>query len=283
MKNIYGKLNRDKDAIKATVKEHWEKEPCELRAGESLDDDICLFKEIDDYRYERAPYIFEFARFEEGRNKRVLEVGLGSCSDFINWARNGANLWGIDITEASVKLAKKRLELEKLDAIAKVEDVETLTFDDNFFDIVYSYGVVHHTPDTPQAIREIYRVLMRGGVARVMIYHKAGLSWIYEWILFGLLRGKPWKSRREIVFYHNESLGTKIYTKAEAEELFRDFKKVNINTVVSAADVMDIQLSDRYQKIWLFRNIQRFLGFLKYFRPFIPSSLGSYMLVEGEK
>lgn len=168
-------------------------------------------------------------------------------------------------------------------ATVKIGDVEVLDFEDNFFDIVYSYGVVHHTPDTSRAIRELYRVLKPGGIARVMIYHKGGLSWIYEWILFGLLKGHPWKSRREIVFYNNESFGTKIYTKVEAKELFKEFRKINLFTVVSASDVMDIQLSEKYQKVWLFSNLQRCMSFLKYLRPFISSSFGSYMLIEAEK
>lgn len=281
--DIYEQLNRDKKAIKKAVREHWEAEPCESRAGGDLESETLYFKKIDDYRYEKAPYIPGFAKFEDGRNKRVLEVGLGSCSDFINWARNGANLWGIDLTEASVNLAKKRLKLEDLQADVRVFDIEVLDFEDNFFDIVYSYGVVHHTPDTGKAIHEICRVLKPGGIARIMIYHKGGLSWVYEWILFGLLKGKPWKSRREIVFYNNESIGTKIYTKAETQELFKEFTETNISTVVSASDVMDLQLSEKYQKQWLFRNIQRCMRFLKYLRPFIPFSLGSYILIEARK
>ena len=281
--NIYEQFNWDKKAIKTAVKEHWEADPCESRAGRGVDNETLFFEKIDNYRYEKSPYIPGFAKFEEGKNKRVLEVGLGSCSDFIKWARNGAILWGIDLTQASVNLAKKRLDLEKMHATVKIGDVEALDFEDNFFDIVYSYGVVHHTPDTPQAIREIHRVLKPGGTARIMIYHEGGLSWIYEWFLFGLLKGQPWKSRREIVFYHNESLGTKIYTKAEAEELFEGFQRTNIITVVSASDVMDIQLSEKYQKVWLFRNMQRCMRFLKYLRPFIPATLGSFLLIEAEK
>lgn len=281
--NIYNQLNRDKEAIKIAVKEHWEVEPCESRAGRGIDDELLFFEQIDNYRYEKSPHIFGFAKFEDGKDKRVLEVGLGSCSDLINWARNGAILWGIDLTQTSINLGKKRLELEELQATVKIGDVEALDFEDDFFDIVYSYGVVHHTPDTPRAIREIHRVLKPGGIARVMIYHTGGLSWIYEWILFGLLKGKPWKSRREIVFYHNESLGTKIYTRAEAEQLFKVFRKTNIHTVVSAADVMDIQLSEKYRKVWLFRNMQKCMSFLRYLRPFIPSSLRSFILIEADK
>ena len=85
--NVYDRINRDRDSIKKSVKEHWESEPCESRAGRSADRNA-FFKEIDDYRYNKSPFIPGFAKFEEGKNKRVLEVGLGSGSDFVRWAQS---------------------------------------------------------------------------------------------------------------------------------------------------------------------------------------------------
>ena len=280
---IYRALNEANPSLKDAVRRHWQSEPCESRFGQSTADRRRFFEEIDSSRYEYAPFIPGFARFDEAAGKRVLEVGLGSGSDFIQWARNGASLWGRDLTEASVDLVRERLTLTGLAADVAVGDVEALEFEDGFFDLVYSYGVIHHTPDTPKAVAEIHRVLKPGGVARIMIYHARGMTVFFEWLLFGPLSGKPLRSAREVMFHHNESLGTKIYTKREAGELFGAFRKVNIRTCVDAGDLLDIQLSERYQKIWLIRQAVKFSSVLKTVRPVLPSILGTTMLIEATK
>lgn len=279
----YNRLNADKENIKKAVKLHWEAEPCESRAGITKGDREKYFAEIDAYRYETSPFIPGFTNFAGGRNKRVLEVGLGSGSDFIRWARHGADLWGVDLTAASVKLVNERLALEGLQADVRVDDVEALEFDDEFFDIVYSYGVIHHTPDTEKAIKEIYRVLKPRGTAKIMIYNARGLTFYYQWILFALLKMKPWKSVREIAFYHNESCGTKLYTKKEANKLFSDFTTVNIETIVDAGDTLNFMLSDRYRKNMLIRSLHKIGFFMKYFQKLIPSGFGTTMLIEATK
>ncbi len=280
---VYAVLNRDKAQIKKAVRAYWEAEPCESRSGRGAPTREGFFRAIDAYRYEKSPFVEGFAKFEQSRGQKVLEVGLGSGSDFVRFARNGALLWGVDLTEASVKLINERLAMDGLTADVRVGDVEALDFGDEFFDIVYSYGVIHLTPDTPAAVRELYRVLKKGGVARIMIYNVGGLMWYYQWILFGLLKGRPGRSLRETAFYHNESIGTKLYSRLEAQELFAPFRSVNIQTVVDSGDMLDIQLSDRYRKVWLIRNIQKLAPMLRAVRPYIPSRFGSTMLIEAVK
>jgi len=280
---IYRALNDANPSLKDAIRRHWQSEPCESRFGQNTADRRRFFEEIDSSRYQYAPFITGFARFDEAAGKRVLEVGLGSGSDFIQWARNGASLWGRDLTEASVDLVRERLTLTGLAADVAVGDVEALEFEDGFFDLVYSYGVIHHTPDTPRAVAEIHRVLKPGGVARIMIYHALGMTVFFEWLLFGPLSGKPLRSPREVMFHHNESLGTKIYTKREAHDLFRAFRKVNIRTCVDAGDLLDLQLSERYRKIWLIRQAVKFSAVLTTIRPLLPSILGTSMLIEATK
>jgi len=279
----YRELNRDQRAIKIAVKAHWEAEPCEMRAGKTLAERQTFFNEIDEYRYSKNAFVPAFASFEEGRGKRVLEVGLGSCSDFIRWARAGALLWGRDLTEAAVKIAEERLQLEGLSANVCVGDAEHLELESDFFDIAYSYGTIHHTPDTPAAVRELHRVLKPGGRARVMIYNVRGLHFFYEWLVLCVVKRRIFRSVREAVFYHNESLGTKLYSKREARGLFSQFRTVHIRTVVSAGDVLDYELSQRYRKIWLIRVLKWVSAPLKYLRPLIPPAKGAFMLIEATK
>jgi ubiquinone/menaquinone biosynthesis C-methylase UbiE len=279
----YDQMNRDRQTIKRAVKEHWEAEPCEVRAGTSISDRRWFFQEIDDYRYGKNPFIPSFAKFEEARNLRVLEIGLGSASDFIRWARNGAQLWGRDLTQASVELTKERLALEGLSANVATGDAEALDLPSDYFDIVYSYGVLHHTPDTQRAIREVYRVTRPGGTARVMIYNTRGLAFFYEWLVLCVVKRKLFSSIREAVFYHNESLGTKLYTTRQAGEMFSQFRSVRIRTVVTHGDVLDWQLSDRYRKVTLLRMLKRLSRPMKYLRPMVPSAFGAFMLIEARK
>jgi ubiquinone/menaquinone biosynthesis C-methylase UbiE len=105
----------------------------------------------------------------------VLEVGISAGTDFLNWVRQGAIATGIDLTEQGVALTRERLSLEGLAAQVQVADAENLPFSDDTFDLVYSYGVLHRPPNTARAIHEVHRILRRGGVAQVMIYHSS--SW----------------------------------------------------------------------------------------------------------
>jgi ubiquinone/menaquinone biosynthesis C-methylase UbiE len=280
---IYDQINRDRQTIKRAVKEHWEAEPCEVRAGKSKGERRRFFQEIDDYRYGKNSFIPSFAKFEEARNLRVLEIGLGSGSDFIRWARSGAELWGRDLTQASVDLTKERLALEGLSANVATGDAEALDLPSNYFDVVYSYGVLHHTPDTPQAIHEVHRVTKPGGTARMMIYNARGLVFFYEWLVLCAIKGKIFHSIREAVFYHNESLGTKLYTIRQARDMCSQFRSVRIRTVVTHGDALDWQLSDRYRKMWLLRMLKRVSRPLKYLKPLIPSAVGAFMLIEATK
>lgn len=281
--NPYDQLNQNQQAIKRAVKTHWEQEPCESRAGKTKAERRTFFEQIDTYRYAKNPFIPEFAKFEEGRNKRVLEVGLGSASDFIRWARSGATLWGRDLTEASVGLTRERLGLEGLTADVAVGDVESLEFGNDSFDIVYSYGTIHHTPDTPRAVRELYRVAKPGAVVRVMIYNRRGLFCFYEWLLLCLVKKRLIPSIREAVFCYNESPGTKLYSKREAGAMFAPFRSVRIRTIVAAGDVLDFELSERYRQIGLVRHLKALLTPVKYLRRVIPAALGGFMLIEAQK
>ena len=104
-------------------------------------------------------------------------------------AKAGADYTGIDLTEAAIELARKRFALSQLNGEFRVSDAENLDFDDASFDLVYSHGVLHHTPDIEAAVREIYRVLKPGGRAIVMLYHRG--SYNYRVGIRVLRRGAP--------------------------------------------------------------------------------------------
>src|SRR4051812_43762868 len=167
--------------------------------------------------YELEPYLVEFARFSDGAGRDVLEVGVGMGADHLEWAKAGPrSLTGVDLTPRAIEFTRSRLGLYGLESDLRAADAENLPFPDNAFDLVYSWGVLHHSPDTPRAIREVWRVLRPGGEARVMIYHTHSLVGYMLWLRYGLLKGRPGRGLADIYASHLESPGTKAYTPAEA-------------------------------------------------------------------
>jgi ubiquinone/menaquinone biosynthesis C-methylase UbiE len=236
----------DADALKEAVRRHWQAEPCGTREA-SPEERRAFFDGIERDRYAWEPYIKPFARFERGRGKRVLEVGVGAGTDFINWVRNGAVATGVDLTEHGVALTRERLALEGLSAEVMVADAERLPFDDASFDIVYSYGVLHHSPNTAAAVREVHRVLKPGGTAIVMVYHHPSWVGLMLWGLHYAARLRPWVSPRQAVFEHLESPGTKVYTVAEGEALFTDFARATVRPQLSHGDLLLMPPAAKYR------------------------------------
>lgn len=112
----------------------------------------------------------------------------------------------------------------------RVADAEQLPFADNTFDLVNSWGVLHHSPDTPQTIREVHRVLRPGGEFRGAIYHRRSLVGYMLWARYGLLQGKPGRSLTDIYAHHLESPGTKAFTLDEAREMLAPFSNVDVSS-----------------------------------------------------
>src|SRR5437016_5586892 len=127
--------NRDSVDLKSIIKDHWETHPCGIRDLSDADRKA-FFDQLERERYLLEPYISGFANFEQGRGKKVLEIGVGAGTDFINWVRHGAVATGIDLTEHGVQLTQERLRLEGLEADVRTGDAENLIFDDAAFDIV---------------------------------------------------------------------------------------------------------------------------------------------------
>ncbi len=263
----------DASQLKDSVREHWNEEPCSTR-GLDPSDRRRFFADLETQRYQLEPHILDFARFERGRGQRVLEIGVGAATDFVNWARHGAQLSGVDLTQAAIELARERLDLEGLGADLRVADAENLPFPDSTFDIVYSHGVLHHTPDTEKSIAEVHRILKPNGIALLMLYNVT--SWT-AWLAWGahcLAKGKPWKSPRWAVYHHVESAGTKAYTEAETRRLLGAFEIDRMYTALIGADLMQMTPSKRYQGAlaqlafrfyprWLIRAIGPRFGFAR--------------------
>lgn len=158
--------------LKTRVHDFWQANPCGTKFAQGEIGTREFFDAVERHRYQTESHIREVVRFDRWRGRDVLEVGCGLGTDGINFARAGAMYTGIDLTEASIELVRRRFEIEGLNANLKVADAESLPFADASFDLAYSHGVLHHTPDTQRAVDELHRVLKPGGAAMVMLYHK---------------------------------------------------------------------------------------------------------------
>ena len=235
---------------KQDVHAFWNDRSC----GEKLylsSDQLEGYRQQSQMRYMLEPFIRDFADFEQWRDQEVLEIGVGLGADHQSFAQGGAKLTGIDLTERAVLHTQRRFELLGLNSDLRVGDAENLPFSDATFDLVYSWGVLHHSPDTPKAIREVFRVLRPGGSARIMIYNKYSIIGLMLWIRYGLLKFKPWRSFEYLYANYLESPGTKAYSYAAAARLFDSFDEVKLDSVLTHGDLLSSEAGQRHKGILL--------------------------------
>jgi len=262
----YWVMSERNSIMKERVRVFWQENPCGTKFADAPPGSRRFYELVEEHRYRKEWHIPTAAGFAEAKDLAVLEVGCGLGTDGAQFAKAGANYTGIDLTDAAVDLAKRRFEIFQLPGTFRVADAEHLDFPDNSFDLVYSHGVLHHTPDTAAAVREIHRVLRPGGKAVVMLYHRdsynyrvnismlrrAGvqlLRWQPGVKLVHLLTGEPESSLQD----HARQLQTKsnylkadeflsrntdgagnplarVYSRTEARELFKDFAHIELRT-----------------------------------------------------
>lgn len=251
-----------REELKERVRVFWQAHPCGTKFSDAEIGTPEFFERVEAHRYEKEWHIPTAADFQNTRGLRVLEIGCGMGTDGAQFAKAGANYTGIDLTDAAVELARKRFQVSGLKGEFRVADAERLDFAEASFDLVYSHGVLHHTPDIEAAVREIHRVLKPGGRAMVMLYHRgsynyrvgirvlrragAGLLRSETGIkLINLLTREPIDSLREhaqlakngnssaddFLSQSTDGAGNplaRVYSRREARELFRNFSGVEL-------------------------------------------------------
>lgn len=172
--------------LEERIKRYWNSQPCNIRHGKSDIGTPEFFREVSERRYKVESHIHEFAGFHLWAGQRVLEIGCGIGSDAEEFAKHGADYVGIDISDQSIELCQQRfkvLDLEGEFYCIDAADINALQQLGNF-DLVYSYGVIHHFPGIDQIINNVKTVLKVNGEFRFMVYSKN--SWKYAMIRKGL-------------------------------------------------------------------------------------------------
>ena len=253
--------------LKERVRAFWQANPCGVKFSDAAPGTRKFYELVEAHRYTKEWHIPIAADFHSARGLKVLEIGCGLGTDGAQFAEAGADYTGVDLTEAAVELARQRFELFGLAGKFQTADAEDLDFPDESFDLVYSHGVLHHTPETAKAVQEIHRVLRRGGRAVVMLYHRGSYNYrvnisvlrragahLLKWNggikLINKITGEPIDSLRrhaellktekesylkpeEFLSQNTDGAGNplaRVYSRREARELFKDFSQVTLKT-----------------------------------------------------
>jgi SAM-dependent methyltransferase len=253
--------------LKKRVRAFWQANPCGTKFANAPPGSRQFFELVEQHRYTKEWHIPLAADFASTKDLRVLEIGCGLGTDGVQFARAGADYTGVDLTDAAVELAQKNFDLLGLQGTFRTADAENLDFANDSFDLVYSHGVLHHTPETRRAISEIHRVLRPGGRAVVMLYHRdsynyrinisilrrAGahlLKWEPGMKVVHRLTGEPLESLREharqlkenkngylrseeFLSRNTDGAGNplaRVYSRSEARDLFKEFSEVELRT-----------------------------------------------------
>lgn len=257
--------------IKEKIQKWWNSSPCCSKVTNSPWGSKEFFEQVDSYKDTFEPFTDEIADYPCWRGKRTLEIGIGLGKDFSRFAANGALATGIDLSEKSLSLTKKRLEIFHLRGNLCLADAENLPFKDKVFDLIFSWGVLHHTPDTKKAIDEAYRCLKQNGIAIIMLYSKYSLvnfgyfitSIKIRFVSFlGVKKTStaftPFEklSNSELLAAFTDGIGnplSKVYSREEAKQLFLKFKNINIRAYESRYSPYAMVLNS-------FKALEKYLG-----------------------
>lgn len=224
---------------KQRAREQWGQDPCGAEySSEHPLGTREFFESVARHRYtDYAPWMPELMGFDRFAGKRLLEVGCGMGTDLLQFARGGAICTGVDLTPRSIEITRHRFRVYDQRGQFLITDGERLPFADESFEVVYSNGVLHHTPDTFAAIEEIHRVLTPGGTARVMLYHRHSFAyWVVIVLRHGIVGGEFFRgrspeaimSRRVEYSEHGGRPLVKVYSRRQVRNLFRGFRDVRI-------------------------------------------------------
>ena len=160
----------------AEVRDYWNRHIHDLEITDHPVGSRGFFDDLDQYHFEKLHHLLELVPFEQYAGRRVLEVGCGAGIDLARFARSGAVVTGVDISQSAIDLAQSNFSQQNLIGTFTVADGEHLLVSDSSFDLVYAHGVVQYTPNPQQLVDECRRVLKPGGLAIFQVYNR--VSWL---------------------------------------------------------------------------------------------------------
>jgi ubiquinone/menaquinone biosynthesis C-methylase UbiE len=264
------------------VKKFWNDRPCNLKHSQKQIGTKEYFDEVEKRKYFVEPHIPEFAEFKHWRMKNVLEIGCGIGTDTINFARNQAKkVTAVDLSETSLEIARKRAKLYRFEKVIRFyqANAENLskTVPVEKYDLIYSFGVIHHTPHPKKVIAEIKKYMDKNSVMKIMVYHR--FSWKVIWIILKYGQGAFWLTDKLIAKYSEAQTGCPVtysYTKKSIEKLLKGMKIIDIQIEHIFPYSIPEYKKYQYNKVWYFRYLpQPFFNWLE-------SKLGWHLCVTAK-
>lgn len=215
-----------------SIKDYWNVQPPHKNSEEKVKYSLDWYREISEHRYKVVPYMREFVGFEKYAGKRVLEIGCGAGSDLSEFARHGAEVVGLDVTDTAIEMTRKRFEVEGLAGTFVKYDGESLPEEIGKFDAVYSWGVLHHTPMMDDIIAGAYAKLNKGGELIMMLYNRLSILYYFSILYLKKYKQFPRLSRQDVLSRFSEFREgcpyTRVYSESEIREILWYFSKVDV-------------------------------------------------------
>ncbi len=238
------------------VRAYWNRRPCNIRHSTKPVGTREYFDEVEERKYFVEPHIPAFADFERWRGKKVLEIGCGIGTDSINFARAGADITVVDLSEESIALCKKRFDTFGLKARFFHGDAEHLSefVPVEKYDLIYSFGVIHHTPHPDRVFDQIKQFCKPDTELRIMLYSK--WSWKVFWIILGYGRGQFWKADELVRTYSEAQTGSPVtyyYSFNGVRRLMHAYDVVKLAKDHIFPYQIDKYVKYEYEWVWYFR------------------------------
>lgn len=156
------------------VARYWDTQPCNIRHSAQEFGSRAYFDEVEARKYYVEPHIPIFADFGAFKNKKVLEIGCGIGTDAINFARSGAVYTGLELSKQSLEITRDRFNVFNLRGRLIQGDAENVdkVLCNEKFDLIYSFGVLHHTPNIDRALMAIRNLMNEHSILKLMVYSK---------------------------------------------------------------------------------------------------------------
>ncbi len=262
------------------VEKYWSKKPCNIAHSKLPIGSKEYFREVYKRKFFVEPHIWGFAEFKKWSSKNVLEIGVGLGATAMGFAQHGAKVTGIELSETTLELCKKSFKEFDKTADLYLGNAENLSYyvPCKHYDLIFSFGVIHHSPQTEKIMKEIHNLADWDTTIKLMVYAK----WSWKGLYFFMTDG--WRfgfNYNKCIQWHAEAQSNcpvaKVYSAKEVKELCKDFEIVSMKKDHIFPYKIKDYIQYKYTKVWYFRYMPK-----KLFK-WLEGKLGWHYLIQLKK